>query len=74
MSEAGFIKDKHYQFLLKYFPANTIFKRFKALWADTVKVVESYGLEKSSVLMKAVFKMLLLTILQILPDSRIFKT
>jgi len=46
MSEAGLIKDKHYQFLLKYFPANTIFKRFKALWADTVYVVESYGLEK----------------------------
>jgi hypothetical protein len=45
MSEAGFIKDKHYQFLLTYFPGNIIVNRFKALWNDTVKVVESYGLE-----------------------------
>ena len=68
MSEAGLIKDKHYQFLLKYFPGNIMYMRFKALWADTVQVVESYGLEKSSVLMKAVFKISLLIILQILPD------
>jgi len=47
MSEAGFIKDKHYKFLLKYFPANIISMRFKALWTDTVKVVESYGLENN---------------------------
>jgi len=46
MSEAGFVKDKHYQFLLKYFPGNIMPMRFMALWADTVKVVESYGLEK----------------------------
>ena len=46
MSEVGFIKDKHYQFLLKYFPGNIMYMRFEALWADTVKVVESYGLEK----------------------------
>jgi hypothetical protein len=24
MSEAGYTKDKHYEFLLKYFPANKI--------------------------------------------------
>jgi len=47
MSEKGFIKDKHYQFLLRYFPANIISMRFKSLWADTVKVIESYGLEKN---------------------------
>jgi hypothetical protein len=46
MSEVGFIKDKHYKFLLKYFPGNIMYMRFEALWADTVKVVESYGLEK----------------------------
>ena len=41
MSEAGYIKDKHYQFLLKYFPANKIHRRFKSLYADTLKVIES---------------------------------
>jgi hypothetical protein len=46
MSEAGFIKDNHYQFLIKYFPANKRHMRFKSLWADTVKVIESYGLDK----------------------------
>jgi len=46
MSETGFVKDKHYKFLLNYFPGNIIPMRFTALWADTVKVVESYGLEK----------------------------
>lgn len=46
MSKAGFIKDKHYQFLLDYFPANVMYMRYKSLWADTAKVIESYGLVK----------------------------
>jgi hypothetical protein len=46
MSEAGFVKDKHYQFLLKYFSGNIICMRFEALWADTVKVIQSYKLER----------------------------
>jgi hypothetical protein len=45
MSEAGYTKDKHYQFLLKYFPANKIHIRYSSLWADTVKVIETAGLE-----------------------------
>jgi len=45
VSESGFIKDEHYQFLLKYFPANKISIRFNALWADTVRVIENTGFE-----------------------------
>jgi len=45
MSEAGYIKDKHYQFLLKYFPGNVISLRFQALWNDTDTVIKSYGLK-----------------------------
>ncbi|GHV93786.1 hypothetical protein AGMMS50293_01060 [Spirochaetia bacterium] len=45
MSEAGYVKDEHYQFLLEYFPANIISLRFEALWRDTVKVIEGMGLE-----------------------------
>ena len=45
MSEAGYIKDEHYKFLLKYFPANKIHIRFKSLWADTVKVIENTEFE-----------------------------
>jgi hypothetical protein len=46
MSEAGFVKDKRYQLLLKYFPGNIMLLRFKALWSDTVQVIQSFGLEK----------------------------
>jgi hypothetical protein len=45
MSEAGYIKDKHYQFLLKYFPGNTMPMRFRALWEDTSNVIKSFGLK-----------------------------
>ena len=45
MSESGFIKDEHYRFLLKYFPANKISIRFQSLWADTITVIEKTGLE-----------------------------
>jgi hypothetical protein len=45
MSESGYIKDKHYQFLLQYFPAPKIYNRFKSLWADTVKALENIGPE-----------------------------
>lgn len=44
MSKAGFIKDKHYQFLLDYFPGNKIPLRYSALWTDTQQVIESYNL------------------------------
>ena len=47
MSEAGFIKDKHYQFLLKYFPASKIYMRVKSLWADTQRVLKNIGLDES---------------------------
>jgi hypothetical protein len=46
MSEAGFVKDKHYQFLLKYFPGNIMLLRYKALWNDTVQVIQGFGLEE----------------------------
>ena len=46
MSEAGFVKDKHYQFLLKYFPGNKIYIRYQTLWGDIVKVVKSFKLDK----------------------------
>ena len=45
MSKAGFTKDKNYQFLLEYFPANKIHLRFQALWADMVQVIDSFGLD-----------------------------
>lgn len=60
MSKAGFLKDKHYQFLLKYFPANKIHSRFKMLWADTVKVVESYGLQDKLRIDEKSFQMVIL--------------
>ena len=44
MSEAGYIKDEHYQFLLKYFPANKVHNRFMSLWKDTAKVIENIEL------------------------------
>jgi len=46
MSEAGLVKDKHYQFLLKYFPGNIMLLRYKALWNDTFNVIQGFGLEK----------------------------
>ena len=45
MSEAGYVKDKHYQFLLEYFSGPVIRLRLEALWRDTVKVLESIGFE-----------------------------
>jgi hypothetical protein len=45
MSEAGYIKDKHYQFLLKYFPGNIMSMRLIALWGDTDNVIKSFGLK-----------------------------
>jgi len=45
MSKAGYIKDKHYQFLLNYFPGNIMSMRFQALWNDTETVIKSYGLK-----------------------------
>ena len=60
MSEAGFIKDKHYQFLLKYFPGNKIYSRFKTLWDDTVKVIESYKLENKLRIDEESFQMIII--------------
>ena len=60
MSKAGFTKDKHYQFLLEYFPANNIHLRFKTLWEDTVKVVESYGLQNKLRVDEKSFQMVIL--------------
>ena len=45
MSKAGYVKDKHYQFLLEYFPANKMPMRYQALWNDLIKVVEGFGLD-----------------------------
>jgi hypothetical protein len=45
MSEVGYIKDKHYQFLLQCFPGNIISMRFKALWDDTYSVIKNFGLK-----------------------------
>ena len=60
MSEAGYIKDKHYQFLLQYFPANKMSNRFMYLWADTVKVIESIGLEDKVKIDEESFQMFIL--------------
>jgi len=60
MSEAGYIKDEHYQFLLQYFPANKMPNRFKYLWADTVKVIESIGLEDKVRIDEKSFQMFIL--------------
>ena len=60
MSESGFIKDKHYQFLLNYFPANKISIRFKTLWMDTVKVIESFGLDKNLRIDEKSFQMVII--------------
>jgi len=42
MSEAGYIKDEHYQFLLQYFPANKISNRLNIERANVDKI---YGYE-----------------------------
>ena len=60
MSKAGFVKDKHYQFLLNYFPGNKMPIRFMALWADTVKVIESYGLENKLRIDEESFQMVII--------------
>jgi len=60
MSEAGYIKDDHYQFLLQYFPANKIINRLKYLWADTVKVIENIGLEDKVRIDEESFQMFIL--------------
>jgi hypothetical protein len=46
MSEAGYIKDEHYEFLLKIFPGNIIHIRSNALWNDMIKVLEKTGFEE----------------------------
>ena len=60
MSEAGFIKDKHYQFLLKYFPGNIMSMRLKALWEDTYNVIKSFGLKDKLRMDKESFKNIIL--------------
>jgi hypothetical protein len=60
MSEAGYVKDEHYQFLLKYFPANTIKLRFQALWGDMVKVLENTGIENKFRIDEESFQMVVL--------------
>ena len=60
MSKAGFTKDTRYQFLLEYFPANKIHMRYKALWADVVKVVESFGLENKVRIDEESFQMVII--------------
>ena len=45
MSKTGYIKDKHYQFLLQYFPGNIMSMRLKALWVDTNNVIKNLGLK-----------------------------
>ena len=57
MSEAGFIKDEHYQFLLEYFPANKIFIRFKTLWTDAIRVIEETGIEDKCYIHEESFQM-----------------
>ena len=45
MSKAGYIKEKHYQFLLQYFPGNIMSMRLKALLVDTSSVIKIFGLK-----------------------------
>jgi hypothetical protein len=60
MSEAGYIKDEHYQFLLKYFPGTKIPNREEHLWADTIKVIENLGLENKVTIDEESFHMFIL--------------
>jgi hypothetical protein len=46
MSEAGYIKDDHYKFLLKYFPGNILPMRFLTLWNEVTVVINGMKIEK----------------------------
>jgi hypothetical protein len=45
MSNAGYIKDGEYQFLLEYFPGVKIYRRFVNLWNEVVVLVKRQGLQ-----------------------------
>jgi len=60
MSEAGYIKDKHYQFLLQYFPGNIMSMRLKALWVDTDNVIKNFGLKSKLRMDEESFKNIIL--------------
>ena len=60
MSEAGYVKDKNYQFLIKYFPGNIMPMRLKALWTDTCNVIENFGLQNKLRIDKGSFKNIIL--------------
>ena len=57
MSEAGFVKDEHYKFLLEYFPGNKMLIRFMALWNDTNKIIEETGMEDKCYIHEESFQM-----------------
>lgn len=50
----------HYQFLLNYFPADTIFLRFKMLWTEIVKIVKAHHLEKAVIIDEESLQMMIL--------------
>jgi hypothetical protein len=50
MSSAGYLKDANYQFLLEYYPGNTIFRAFNRLRSDVVNVIKGRGLEHNVII------------------------
>jgi hypothetical protein len=47
MSEAGYVRDEHYRFLLSEFPGNTVHARFKTLFFEVKRIVRTGRLESS---------------------------
>jgi len=60
VSEAGYIKDDHYKFLLEFFPGNIIHIRSHAFWNDIVKVLEKSGFEDKVRIDEESFQMLII--------------
>jgi hypothetical protein len=60
MSDAGYTKDEHYQFLLKYFPGNILPIRYSTLWNEVVVVIKGMKLESFVRLDEESFQMVIL--------------
>jgi hypothetical protein len=60
MSDSGYVKDAHYQFLLKYFPGNIIYERFSTIWNEVVIVVKGMKLESKVRIDEESFQMFIL--------------
>jgi hypothetical protein len=56
----NFVKDGHYQFLLKYFPDNIIFIRFKTLLSEVIAILNKLGIKDKIRIDIESFKMMIL--------------